>query len=104
MNNDKVIFATLQHGGHLGFFEGGLVVPETITWLDKIVVQYADAVAMTMIKTSWKQETVEHLSKSVTDFLLFCNQKGGSCAVCWVGPHFLFTGCVLALAYQYLWC
>ncbi|KAK2191668.1 hypothetical protein NP493_48g04004 [Ridgeia piscesae] len=42
-----VIFAKTQHGGHLGFFEGGLVYPDTITWLDKIVVQYANAALKT---------------------------------------------------------
>ncbi|ELT95508.1 hypothetical protein CAPTEDRAFT_132362 [Capitella teleta] len=40
---DNVIFATTDHGGHLGYFEGEMVIPETITWLDKIVVQYTNA-------------------------------------------------------------
>ena len=42
-SKENVIFATTRHGGHLGYFEGGLVIPETITWLDKIVVEYANA-------------------------------------------------------------
>ena len=49
---DNVIFATTRHGGHLGYFEcktdGNLFVPDTITWLDKIIVQYSDAIVNTM--------------------------------------------------------
>lgn len=30
-----------EHGGHLGFFEGGFVVPNSITWLDRTLVQLA---------------------------------------------------------------
>ena len=37
------MYAITQHGGHLGYFEGGLLVPEDVTWLDKMVVQYANA-------------------------------------------------------------
>lgn len=48
VSKDNVIFATTAHGGHLGFFEGGLLYPDTITWLDKIVVQYANAIVKTL--------------------------------------------------------
>jgi abhydrolase domain-containing protein 2 len=27
-----------QHGGHLGFYEGGLINPNPLTWLDRILV------------------------------------------------------------------
>ncbi|ESO06082.1 hypothetical protein HELRODRAFT_64185 [Helobdella robusta] len=39
----NVIFALTAHGGHLGYFEGGLIIPNTVTWLDKVVVAYCDA-------------------------------------------------------------
>jgi len=35
---------TTKHGGHLGFFEGGTIVPDEITWLDRIIIEYADAI------------------------------------------------------------
>ena len=48
---ENMIFVETQHGGHLGFFEGNLLVPEAITWLDRVVVQYADAIVATLSKT-----------------------------------------------------
>lgn len=38
------MFVLPLHGGHLGFFEGSVLVPEPLTWMDKLVVEYADAV------------------------------------------------------------
>ena len=28
----------LAHGGHLGFYEGGIIYPNPIAWLDRTVV------------------------------------------------------------------
>ena len=35
---------TTKHGGHLGYFEHGYIVPDHFTWLDRVLVEYADAV------------------------------------------------------------
>ncbi|KAM3608866.1 uncharacterized protein V6R79_005880 [Siganus canaliculatus] len=40
----NVLFALTQHGGHLGFFEGAVLFPQPLTWIDKFIVQYTDAV------------------------------------------------------------
>ncbi|XP_077453640.1 monoacylglycerol lipase ABHD2-like isoform X2 [Stigmatopora argus] len=40
----NVIFALTQHGGHLGFFEGDVLFPQPLTWMDKVVVEFADAI------------------------------------------------------------
>ncbi|XP_077425523.1 monoacylglycerol lipase ABHD2 [Vanacampus margaritifer] len=40
----NVIFALTQHGGHLGFFEGAVLFPQPLTWMDKVIVEFADAV------------------------------------------------------------
>ncbi|XP_044213089.1 monoacylglycerol lipase ABHD2-like [Thunnus albacares] len=40
----NVIFALTQHGGHLGFFEGDVLFPQPLTWMDKFIVQYTDAI------------------------------------------------------------
>nr|XP_014340359.1 PREDICTED: abhydrolase domain-containing protein 2 [Latimeria chalumnae] len=41
---ENVIFALTLHGGHLGFFEGAVLFPEPLTWMDKLVVDYANAI------------------------------------------------------------
>ncbi|XP_075413959.1 monoacylglycerol lipase ABHD2 [Tenrec ecaudatus] len=41
---ENVMFVLPLHGGHLGFFEGAVLFPEPLTWMDKLVVQYADAI------------------------------------------------------------
>lgn len=40
----NAIFAQTKHGGHLGFFEGGVVRPNTYTWLEKVAIGYVEAV------------------------------------------------------------
>ncbi|XP_064616672.1 monoacylglycerol lipase ABHD2-like [Liolophura sinensis] len=40
----NALFVVTKHGGHLGFFEHGLVKPDRITWLDRAVLQFANAV------------------------------------------------------------
>uniref|UniRef100_A0A6M2E0Q7 Putative monoacylglycerol lipase abhd2 n=1 Tax=Xenopsylla cheopis TaxID=163159 RepID=A0A6M2E0Q7_XENCH len=34
----KMIYIELSHGGHLGFFEGGLIYPNPVTWIDRAVI------------------------------------------------------------------
>ncbi|XP_070687169.1 monoacylglycerol lipase ABHD2-like [Pempheris klunzingeri] len=40
----NVVFALTQHGGHLGFFEGAVLFPQPLTWMDKVIVEYTDAI------------------------------------------------------------
>ncbi|XP_063045338.1 monoacylglycerol lipase ABHD2 [Engraulis encrasicolus] len=40
---ENVIFALTLHGGHLGFFEGAVLFPQPLTWMDKVIVGYANA-------------------------------------------------------------
>ncbi|XP_032829856.1 monoacylglycerol lipase ABHD2 [Petromyzon marinus] len=42
---ENVMFALTLHGGHLGYFEGAVLLPEPLTWMDKLIVEYANAVA-----------------------------------------------------------
>ncbi|EHB18450.1 Abhydrolase domain-containing protein 2 [Heterocephalus glaber] len=41
---ENVMFVLPLHGGHLGFFEGSVLFPEPLTWMDKLVVEYANAI------------------------------------------------------------
>jgi len=43
VKRNNVIFALTHHGGHLGYFEGGIVLPNSVTWLDRIVVEFGKA-------------------------------------------------------------
>ncbi|XP_063952750.1 monoacylglycerol lipase ABHD2-like [Lytechinus pictus] len=36
------IYAVTKHGGHLGFFEGGFLKANTVSWLDRMLIQYVD--------------------------------------------------------------
>lgn len=40
----NVMFALTQHGGHMGFFEGAVLLPHPLTWMDRAIVEYADAI------------------------------------------------------------
>ena len=55
---DNVIFAVTQHGGHLGFFEGWLVYGRSLTWLDRLVVQYVRSALSALAQPSPGGESV----------------------------------------------
>ena len=40
---DNFLYVEQKYGGHLGFYEGGIVYPNSATWLDKNVVNLADS-------------------------------------------------------------
>ncbi|XP_050397022.1 monoacylglycerol lipase ABHD2 isoform X1 [Patella vulgata] len=49
-SRDNCIFLTTDHGGHLGYFEGGILTPNTITWLDRAVVEFSHALCQIHLK------------------------------------------------------
>ncbi|PAV60675.1 hypothetical protein WR25_14433 [Diploscapter pachys] len=42
-NHELLCFILTSHGGHLGFLEGGSLSPLSITWIDRFIVQMANA-------------------------------------------------------------
>lgn len=34
----NTLYVELAHGGHLGFYEGGLIYPNPITWMDRATI------------------------------------------------------------------
>ena len=40
-NKQNSLYIEQKYGGHLGFYEGGIVNPNALTWLDRVVVDCA---------------------------------------------------------------
>lgn len=49
-SRDKSAFVLSSHGGHLGFYEGGLVKPNCVTWW----VSTTSPLCLKLLKRSWK--------------------------------------------------
>lgn len=47
--NKNVLFVRPPHGGHLGFFEGGVIIPNSVTWLDRMLAEFMQ-VALGVVK------------------------------------------------------
>ncbi|KAK9500693.1 hypothetical protein O3M35_001911 [Rhynocoris fuscipes] len=41
--HDKVAYIEVTHGGHLGFYEGGIFYPNTTTWLDNTLIELIES-------------------------------------------------------------
>lgn len=52
---DKKMFLELAHGGHLGFYEGGLLYANPVTWLDRALVGLVGGLLMAHNKCSPKE-------------------------------------------------
>lgn len=64
---ENVIFALTLHGGHLGFFEGAVLFPQPLTWMDKVIVGYANAICQ------WQKQKPTCQSQDA-------QASGGSCS------------------------
>lgn len=43
-HKENVMFVLTQHGGHMGFFEGTMLFPQRLTWMDKVIIGYANSI------------------------------------------------------------
>lgn len=43
--NPNVLFVVTTYGGHMGYFEGGIVFPNQLSWLDRLLGQFVQASA-----------------------------------------------------------
>lgn len=41
--SNKSVLVLTKHGGHLGYFEGGIILPASVTWLERLVIEYVDS-------------------------------------------------------------
>jgi len=63
--NESALFVVTYHGGHLGFFEGGLFGVSPLTWLDKALMQYIVAVLKTNQPTAEESGSFNQAKKYV---------------------------------------
>lgn len=70
-SHDKTMFLEIAHGGHLGFYEGGLVYANPVTWLDRALVGLAGGLLMAHDKCAAKDMVAcsEHPSEDEPDLI-----------------------------------
>lgn len=44
--HDNILYIEQKFGGHLGFYEGGYIYPNSVTWLDRMVVNLSESLTM----------------------------------------------------------
>ncbi|XP_019729577.1 monoacylglycerol lipase ABHD2-B-like [Hippocampus comes] len=73
----NVIFALTQHGGHLGFFEGAVLFPQPLTWMDKVIVEFADAIC------HWESNRLPRHAATCPDLSLGCTERAEGMPAAW---------------------
>lgn len=58
-SHSKALYIECQHGGHLGFYEGGLINPNPLTWLDRILVSLLGGLAFAHSDTAMKKSATK---------------------------------------------
>lgn len=48
--NKNALYIETEHGGHLGYYDGGFLLPRPVTWLDRTVLSLATALAHNQAK------------------------------------------------------
>lgn len=54
----QALYIECAHGGHLGFYEGGLLNPDPLTWLDRILVSLLGGIAFAHADMNLKKTTM----------------------------------------------
>ncbi|CAO1330045.1 unnamed protein product [Diamesa serratosioi] len=54
----QALYIECAHGGHLGFYEGGLLNPDPLTWLDRILVSLLGGIAFAHADMNMKKSTM----------------------------------------------
>lgn len=57
-NNTSTMYVELAHGGHLGFYEGGLIYPNPVTWLDRAVVAMVGGIVLSHHGDIYKEQAL----------------------------------------------
>merc|ERR1719323_2945214 len=46
LNHEQMIYIEQKYGGHLGFYEGGFIYSNPLTWMDRLVSQISNALLL----------------------------------------------------------
>lgn len=57
---DNVAYIEVAHGGHLGFYEGGFLYPNPISWLNKLLIGIITAISVHNQNNHKKVECINH--------------------------------------------
>lgn len=55
MEKNNVLYLELAHGGHLGFYEGGMIYPNPVTWLDRALVALIGSLVLNHNESAMKK-------------------------------------------------
>lgn len=67
LKTKNVLYLELAHGGHLGFYEGGLVYPNPVTWLDRTLVALVGSLALVHADSVLKKNADHNLLEDVEE-------------------------------------
>lgn len=57
VSKNSILYLELAHGGHLGFYEGGLIYPNPVTWLDRALVALVGSLVLNHNESVMKTST-----------------------------------------------
>lgn len=70
------MYIELGHGGHLGFYEGGLVYPNPVTWLDRALVAIVGGIVLSHHDRGLKSGVwIDGSCKELGDFFIVTKQQ-----------------------------
>ncbi|XP_057307324.1 monoacylglycerol lipase ABHD2-like [Hydractinia symbiolongicarpus] len=65
--NHKVLFVVTPYGGHMGYFEGGVIFPDRLSWVDRLLAQYIGSTLDILKDKESRKEGVGEKDESVKD-------------------------------------
>ena len=71
LNNDNLIYVEQKFGGHLGFYEGGFMYSNPLTWQDRMIVKIGHALVAGHASKTTKVNQIFKLYSSVHIFIYF---------------------------------
>jgi hypothetical protein len=69
------VYIELAHGGHLGFYEGGSIYPNPVTWLDRAIVALAGGLVLSHDKFNIPNSDEYELKSKLIDEGYSCDKR-----------------------------